>query len=213
MSEQQKGSFLTFEGPEGSGKSTVVYRVADQLIKEGHDVMVTREPGGSPLAEEIRNILLDRKELSIDRISEAFLFAAARHSHLDDVVLPALSKGKIVLCDRFIDSSMVYQGFAHKGWTGISEIREINALAIGSMMPSHTFYLKVEPQVGLDRIQANENREVNRLDEKSLEFHERVCKGYDVLAEHYSDRIITIDASQKPEQVVVDCMKNLKNIL
>ncbi|TDM07206.1 dTMP kinase [Macrococcus lamae] len=189
--------FITFEGPEGSGKSTVLTAVAARLA-ETYPVITTREPGGIRISEAIRELLLDEKN-DMDYRTEALLFAASRRQHLVEKVLPALSEDKLVLCDRFIDSSLAYQGFARD--IGIEEILKINEFAIESHFPDLTLYLRVAPEVGLSRIAAN-NRAMNRLDKEALEFHERVCAGYDQLADKYSERIHIVDASRPIEEVI-----------
>jgi len=188
--------FITFEGPEGSGKSTVMQAIATRLDQP---LITTREPGGIRISEAIRELLLS-DEFHIDARTEALLFAASRRQHLVEKVLPALNAGQIVLCDRFIDSSLAYQGYARE--IGVEEIASINQFAIESYMPDLTLYLKVDPEIGLARIMANQ-RETNRLDKESLVFHQRVCEGYDHLADIY-ERIVTIDASQTIEKVIED---------
>ena len=188
--------FITFEGPEGSGKSTVMQAIATRLDQP---LITTREPGGIRISEAIRELLLS-DEFHIDARTEALLFAASRRQHLVEKVLPALNAGQIVLCDRFIDSSLAYQGYARE--IGVEEITSINQFAIESYMPDLTLYLKVDPEIGLARIMANQ-RETNRLDKESLVFHQRVCEGYDHLADIY-ERIVTIDASQTIEKVIED---------
>ena len=145
-----KGLFITFEGGEGSGKTTVIQTVAEQLTKQGYKVLVTREPGGIPIAEKIRGVILDKAHTEMDSRTEALLYAAARRQHLVEKVSPALDTGHIVLCDRFIDSSLAYQGIARG--LGIEEVWAINQFAIGEFMPELTLYLDVSPEVGVERI-------------------------------------------------------------
>ncbi|ULG71882.1 dTMP kinase [Macrococcus brunensis] len=188
--------FITFEGPEGSGKSTVMQAIAKRLDQP---LITTREPGGIRISEAIRELLLS-DDYHMDARTEALLFAASRRQHLVEKVLPALNAGQIVLCDRFIDSSLAYQGYARG--IGAAEIMSINQFAIESYMPDLTLYLKVDPEIGLTRIMSNQ-RETNRLDNESLAFHQRVCEGYDQLANTY-DRIVTIDAAQPIDKVIED---------
>lgn len=198
--------FITFEGPEGSGKSTVLQAVADQLNRP---LITTREPGGIRISEAIRDLLLD-EENEMDYRTEALLFAASRRQHLVEKVLPALEEGKLVLCDRFIDSSLAYQGYARG--VNMESIRMINEFAIESHYPDLTLYFKVAAEVGLSRI-SNNQRETNRLDKESIAFHNRVCEGYDLLAEQFPERIIVIDASQSLENVIENVLKVIKNKL
>lgn len=147
----EKGTFITVEGPDGAGKTTVLNIIAEELAAEGYPIVQTREPGGSPIAEKIRQIILDKKHTEMDPRTEALLYAAARRQHLIEKIIPALEKGNIVLCDRFIDASIVYQGFARK--IGIDEVLKINRFAIENTMPDLTIYFDIEPEIGLERIQ------------------------------------------------------------
>lgn len=191
--------FITFEGPEGSGKTTIISMLSEAL-EDTEEVMVTREPGGIPISEKIRDILL-ANENDMDGRTEALLFAAARRQHLVEKVVPALDDGKIVLCDRFIDSSLAYQGYARN--LGIDEIMQINKFAIEDHMPDLTIYLKLSPEIGLKRIQDNK-RDSNRLDKETLEFHKDVVLGYNKLSENFPDRIKVVDANQSIEDVFKD---------
>ncbi|WP_414042083.1 dTMP kinase [Macrococcus animalis] len=194
--------FITIEGPEGSGKSTVVKAIEETLVKDFR-VITTREPGGIKISEDIRNILLDDAS-AMDYRTEALLFAASRRQHLVEKVLPALEQGKIVICDRFIDSSLAYQGYARG--IGVDEIRAINEFAIEGKYPDLTLYLRVEPEVGLSRIKEN-SRETNRLDKEALNFHQRVVDGYDQLLNAHPERIKLIDASQPIDAVLEKCIE------
>ncbi|SFS89167.1 MULTISPECIES: dTMP kinase [Halolactibacillus] len=194
-----KGIFITFEGGEGAGKSTVLERVAMKLRDLNYDVLTTREPGGIHIAEAIREVILDTTHTTMDAKTEALLYAAARRQHLVEKVIPALERGKIVLCDRFIDSSLAYQGYARG--LGIDQIYTINQFAIDACMPSLTLWFKLDPSIGLKRIEKNNEREQNRLDLETLTFHEKVYQGYAVLAERFSDRIQPIRADVTVEEV------------
>lgn len=193
--------FITFEGPEGSGKTTVIQRVKD-LLEQSHDVIKTREPGGIPISEKIRDVLLTKGH-EMDGRTEALLFAASRRQHLVERIIPALESGSIVLCDRFIDSSLAYQGFARD--IGIDDIMAINKFAIDKHMPDLTVYLKLEPEIGLQRISDNA-RENNRLDEETIDFHKKVVLGYNELSALYPNRIKVVDASQSIDSVVSDAI-------
>ncbi|GGE84482.1 dTMP kinase [Priestia taiwanensis] len=191
--------FITFEGPEGAGKTTVLQQVANRLREEGIKIVVTREPGGIHISEQIRGIILDQQNTMMDARTEALLYAAARRQHLVEKVIPALETGHLVLCDRFVDSSLAYQG--HARGLGMEEIYQINKFAIESCMPDMTIYFDIHPEVGLARIRANENREVNRLDLENIHFHEKVRAGYLKIAAAEKERIQMIDASQSIEDV------------
>lgn len=191
--------FITFEGPEGSGKTSVIKNVYDYLTKRGYEIILTREPGGTPIAEEIRNVILDKKNTNLDARAEALLYAASRRQHLVEKVWPALKEGKIVLCDRFLDSSLAYQGGARG--IGVEEILNVNLFATEGFYPDLTFLLDIEPSLGLKRIASNKNREVNRLDLEKIEFHNKVRQTFLDLAKKYEDRYVIIDASKSLDEV------------
>ncbi|MFL6516562.1 MAG: dTMP kinase [Bacillus sp. (in: firmicutes)] len=195
------GIFITFEGPDGAGKSTIINMVAQEF----ENVLLTREPGGIDIAEQIRSVILDKENTSMDPRTEALLYAAARRQHLIEKVKPALAEGKIVLCDRFVDSSLAYQGYARG--LGIDEVFAINQFAIENLMPELTIYFDIEPELGLKRINKNKGREINRLDLENLEFHQKVSTGYHLLIERFPDRIQSIDASGTVEEVFQETLK------
>ncbi len=194
-----EGLFITFEGPEGAGKTTILQKLGKELQDEGLDIVMTREPGGIRIAEQIREVILNKSNTEMDSRTEALLYAAARRQHLVERVLPALEKGATVLCDRFIDSSLAYQGFARG--IGIDEVFAINQFAIKDVMPDATIYFDVPVEIGLQRIQENKGREVNRLDLEKLDFHHRVYEGFKLLKEKFPNRFHQIDASREIDQV------------
>ena len=194
-----RGMFITIEGGEGSGKTTLIASLTEKLKQAGREAMVTREPGGIPIAEAIRNVLLSRENTAMDPRTEALLYAAARRQHLAEKVIPALERGTTVICDRFVDSSLAYQG--HARGLGIEEVAEINRFATDGWEPDLTLYLDMDPEVGLARIRANGSREVNRLDVESLAFHRRVREGYRLVAERHAKRIVTLDAMRPADEV------------
>lgn len=204
------GLFITFEGPDGSGKTTVSTAVVERLQKEGYNVKYTREPGGSDIAEQIRRVILDPKNTSMDARTEALLYAASRRQHLVEKVLPDLASGKSVISDRFVDSSLAYQGCGRE--IGMDEVFEINAFAIEGHMPTKTIYLNVDPEVGLARIHAN-RATLDRLDQESIEFHQRVLEGYQKVIEKYKDRMILVDANQDVEKVIEEAYQIVKGLL
>lgn len=205
------GIFITTEGPEGAGKTTIIQKVAQELEAQGLDVILTREPGGIPIAEQIRGIILDPENLVMDARTEALLYAAARRQHLVEKVLPALQSGAVVLCDRFIDSSLAYQGYARG--IGMDEILSINQFAIQELMPDQTLYFDIEPEIGLKRIETNKGREINRLDLEKLDFHRMVRQGYKQLLHQFPERIKEIDASQSKEQVFLQTMEIVEKLI
>lgn len=192
------GYFITFEGTDGSGKTSVLNIIEEKLKQKNVDYLRTREPGGVPLAEKIRAVILDKDATEMDARTEALLYAAARRQHLVEKVLPALKEGKIVLCDRFVDSSLAYQG-AGRG-LGVENVAKINEFATEGLKPDLTFYLKIDPKIGLSRIQKNRTDEVNRLDNEDLSFYEKINDTYQELAKA-EKRIKTIDASLPLEKV------------
>lgn len=200
--------FITFEGPEGSGKTTVIQRVKTAL-EQSHEVIATREPGGIPISEKIRDVLLTKGH-EMDGRTEALLFAASRRQHLVERIIPALNAKKIVLCDRFVDSSLAYQGFARG--IAFDDIMAINQFAIAGHMPDLTVYLKLEPEIGLQRISENK-RENNRLDEETLDFHKKVVLGYNELSSLYPNRIKVVDAAQSIDSVVSETLNIIKNYI
>jgi dTMP kinase len=198
----KKGLFITVEGPEGAGKSTVLSQLGQKLVEDGHHVVQTREPGGISIAEQIREVILNKENIEMDERTEALLYAAARRQHLVEKVIPAVEEGAIVICDRFIDSSLAYQG--HARGIGMDEVLEINQFAIKDTMPDLTLYFDISPEIGLQRIKKHSGREVNRLDLEKIEFHEKVREGYHILLKKFPDRMRTIDASQPIDHVLKD---------
>jgi dTMP kinase len=195
----KQGRFITVEGPDGAGKSTILNELYNRLVEEGRGVVKTREPGGVSIAEQIREVILNKDNTAMDIRTEALLYAAARRQHLVEIVIPALEKGSIVICDRFVDSSLAYQG---KGrGIGMTEVMNINQFAIEDKMPDLTLYFDISPEEGLKRIARHDGREVNRLDLESLDFHQKVYEGYQSLIKQYPERIKVVDASKSKEEV------------
>ena len=197
--------FITLEGPEGSGKTTAVETAVKKLEEMGYQIVRTREPGGTPIAEQIRNVILDKANTAMDPRTEALLYAASRRQHLVEKVWPALKEGKIVICDRYLDSSLAYQGAARG--LGVENVLNINLFATENTWPDLTLLFDIKPEIGLARISANSNREVNRLDLEKLEFHNKVREGFLSLAKRYPDRFVVIDASLSREEVAKATME------
>lgn len=206
-----RGIFITIEGPDGSGKTTALQQVVPRLQQEmNRKVVATREPGGSPIAEKIRSLILDPSHTDMDSRTEALLYAASRRQHLIEKVLPVLESGDVIFCDRFVDSSIAYQGYAR----GIGEkgIREINQFATEGLEPDVTLYIDVPAEVGIQRIHANlDEREYNRLDQEKLAFHEKVRAGYLQLAKANPERIVVVDGTMSREAVAEACYHIIKN--
>ena len=191
--------FITLEGPEGSGKTTAVETAVKKLQEMGYEIVRTREPGGTPIAEQIRNVILDKANTAMDARTEALLYAASRRQHLVEKVWPAIKEGKIVICDRYLDSSLAYQGGARG--LGIDNVLNVNLFATENTWPDLTLLFDIRPEVGLARISANANREVNRLDLEELSFHNKVRDSFLALAKRFPDRFVIIDAEQDRETV------------
>ena len=191
--------FITLEGPEGSGKTTAVEAAVKALEEKGYQIVRTREPGGTPIAEQIRNVILDKANTNMDPRTEALLYAASRRQHLVEKVWPALKEGKIVICDRYLDSSLAYQGGARG--LGVDNILNVNLFATENTFPDLTLLFDITPEEGLRRISANANREVNRLDLEKLDFHHKVRDTFLSLAKRYPERFVIIDASKSREEV------------
>ena len=208
----KKGLIISFEGPDGAGKTTVINRLLPILSEKlNRSIVSTREPGGVDIAERIRDVILDVNHTIMDDKTELLLYMAARRQHFVEKVLPALKSGKLVLIDRFIDSSVAYQGSGR----GLDKqvISWLNDFATDSRKPDLTLYFDIDSETGLTRIAKNAEREINRLDLEKLEMHQRVRQGYLELAELEKSRVVTIDASQDLEQVVTDALKEILDCL
>jgi dTMP kinase len=190
--------FITLEGPEGSGKTSQMPALADFLQNAGYEVVITREPGGTPVGDQIRDVLMNLKNVSIVPRTEILLFLAARAQHVDSVIRPALAMGKIVLCDRFGDSTLAYQGYGHK--TDLDTLRTLLDFSTGGLKPDLTLLLDIPVSAGMARKRDNCS-EWNRLDAYAEAFHERVRKGYLELANEEPERWVLVDATQEKEEV------------
>ncbi len=197
----KNGYFISFEGIDGSGKSTQIKRLKAYLEEKGYDVVVTREPGGTEIGEKIRKIILDPRNRNMSDMTEALLYAASRAQHVSEVILPAVEQGKIVICDRFVDSSIAYQGYGRKMGDCI---KIINRYAAGGIAPDITFLMKL----GTDAVDRRiGNRRKDRIELETEEFYKRVSAGYDALTSAFPERILSIDAGQS----VSDIEKDIKS--
>lgn len=193
------GIFISLEGPDGAGKTTVLKNILPTLEEGNRNIITTREPGGSRIAEEIREIILAPENTAIDGKTELLLYIAARRQHLNEKVKPALAQGDIVLVDRFIDSSVAYQGYGRG--IDVESVDWLNNFATDGLKPDLTLYLDVDTETGLKRVMTGANREINRLDLEKEEMHQKVRQGYLKIAAENSDRFVTIDASKSIDEV------------
>lgn len=203
----KRGLFISIEGPDGSGKSTQIEKLRAFLKEQGREAILTREPGGTEISEKIRAIILDKNNMEMDYMTEALLYSASRAQHVAQVIKPALEQGKTIICDRFVDSSIAYQGYGRK--LGDS-VRIINEFAVAGCMPDITFFLKVDPSVGKKRIREEVQ---DRLELEQLTFHNEVFKGYLELEKKNKDRIIGINADRSIEEISVDIIGHMKKLL
>ena len=205
-----KNIFITFEGGEGTGKTTLIDMLHEDLVALGYQVMKTREPGGSKIAELIRTIILDKENIEMDYKAEAMLYAASRRQHLIEVIKPALARGEIVLCDRYVDSSIAYQGYARG--LGMDEVWQLNDYAIDGFLPTITILIDIQPEIGLKRIKSNKRSE-DRLDLESLAFHQKVREGYLLLAKKFPERIIIVPGEKDRLALYHEVKKRILQVL
>lgn len=199
-----KGILITLEGNDGSGKSSVIEAIRKTLEEKGYPVVYTREPGGSQIAENIRKVILDVKNTGMDARTEALLYAASRREHIEKTIRPALQAGQIVLCDRFIDSSLAYQGYARG--LGIDEVYNMNLYATEGLLPDLTILICVKPEIGIARITQNHRGELDRLESEKMEFHQKVYQGYLAVQKKFPSRIQMIDGEKTKEEVRIDAL-------
>lgn len=203
------GLFITMEGTDGAGKTTQINMLRDYLADKGYKVVCTREPGGTPISEKIREIILDKNNGEMSDITEALLYAAARAQHVKEVILPVLNEGGVVISDRFLDSNLVYQGFARA--MGERLIKNINKYAVGDLEPDITFFLKLKPEDGIER--KKKQAELDRMEAESFNFHQRVYDGYVSLSRKNRGRIKTVDALKSVEEIHRDIVKGVEKLI
>ncbi|NLM16442.1 MAG: dTMP kinase [Candidatus Riflebacteria bacterium] len=198
--------FITFEGPEGSGKSTQINKLCEYLKSKGADVLITREPGGTFAGDRIRSILIDKSSGDLEPETELFLMAAQRNEHFKKVIKPALDKGKVVLCDRYFDSSMAYQGYARK--IGMERVKKLHDEFLQDYLPSSTILLSISPETGLNRVKERAQKNPDRIESESQDFHLMVSEAYEKLAKIYPERFIKIIADNKtPDDIFEEILK------
>ena len=204
-----QGIFITMEGPDGSGKSTQIALLKEYLEKEGYDVLITREPGGTAISEAIREVILNKDFREMSPVTEMLLYAGARAQLIHEVVGPALEKGQAVISDRFVDSSLVYQGIARG--LGVEKVYEVNLNAIGKYMPDVTFLLDLPAEVGIARKKGQ--KDLDRMELESLEFHKSVAQGYRDMAKRFPERIKSVDATRPVEEISDLIIREVSDIL
>jgi dTMP kinase len=203
------GLFITVEGSDGAGKTTQIEKLKDYLSSKGYDIILCREPGGTAISESIRSIILNKEFMEMSYMTELLLYASARSQLVDQVIKPALKENKIVICDRFVDSSAVYQGIARG--LGVELVYEVNQYAIGETFPDVTILLDISGQTGIKR--KKNQGELDRMELEAAEFHEKVSNGYRALADRYSDRIKKIDATQSIEEIHDQILEIVEKVL
>lgn len=203
------GKFITVEGTDGAGKSTQIKLLVEYLQNKGFDVVVTREPGGTSISEKIREIILDVDNSEMSDITEALLYAASRAQHISQKIKPAVAAGKIVICDRFVDSSVAYQGYARG--LKMSLIEDVNRYAVDDMTPDVTLFFDIKPEIGIAR--KKNVQSLDRIEKETLDFHYKVYNGYKELLRKYPQRIKRIDAQKDVEEVHAQVVEVLKQIL
>ena len=205
-----KPKFITFEGPEGSGKTSVIKAIVDVLTSKNIPVLTTREPGGIKISEQIRRVILDVDNTEMDARTEALLYASARRQHIAEKILPALKEGKHILCDRYVDSSLAYQGYGRG--LGIDEVFALNQFAIDGLLPDLTIFIDVPPSIGLKRVFSN-GRKVDRLDLETISFHEKVYEGYKTVIKKFPERIKVVDGTKPIDTVINETLALILDIL
>lgn len=200
--------FITIEGVDGSGKTTQINLLYTYLKSINRETIITREPGGTKLGEKIRALILDKNNDDISYMTEALLYTASRAQIVEEIILPALKSNKIVICDRFVDSSLVYQGVARG--LGIEKIAQINEYALNGLVPDITFYLDIDPKLSILRKLNQSN--LDRIENENLEFHNKVYEGYKRIVQMYPKRIFKLDATQSKEDLHIQILNILKKI-
>ena len=203
-----EGRFITIEGTDGGGKSTQIEKLVEYLKSMGREVVVTREPGGTNISEKLREILLDAKNSEMTDITEALLYAASRAQHVEEKILPAVKEGKIVICDRFLDSSIVYQGYARG--LDIEMIKTINSFALSKIKPDITLFFDIRPEIGI--LRKKNMHDLDRMEQEKIDFHNKVYNGYKALLNENPERIKRIDAEKTIDEVyrqVIDAVNTI----
>ncbi|MCO7176908.1 dTMP kinase [Sporolactobacillus kofuensis] len=218
---EHKGLFITFEGPDGSGKTTQIHRLANELSQRNLPYLLTREPGGTKISDTIRAIILNPEHAELTDETEILLYAASRSQHVSEKILPAIKEGKIVLCDRFVDASIAYQGYGLG--QPIETIKQINRFATGGLTPDRTYMIDVSPETGRSRMKSRTGNpeqgvthsatDLDRIEMRALAYHQQVREGFYAIYEENKSRICMIDGEQDHEQVFSDILKDLTHFM
>lgn len=203
-----KGIFITLEGGDGAGKSTQIDNIKKYFEAKGYSVLLSREPGGTQIGEMLRDIVLDRANSEMDDVTEMLVYAASRAQHVSELVIPALEEGKVVICDRYVDSSIAYQGYGRELGT---DVKTVNDIATRGLRPDITFWLDIDPELGKKR--AGNEGELDRLESEKLDFHYRLREGYKAICEAEPDRVKRIDASESVEEMKQKIYEQLDRLL
>ena len=204
-----KGLFITIEGTDGAGKTTQINMLMEYLKNKGREVIFTREPGGTAIGEKIRNIILDNSNSEMEDITEAFLYSSSRAQHTKELIKPAIEKGVVVVCDRYTDSSIAYQGFGRN--LGFETVKAINDVATGGLQPDITIYLDLPPEKGIER--KKQEKVLDRLENEKLEFHKRVYAGYEYICKMYPERVKRISADAPIEEIQEKIRREIDKII
>ncbi|MCM3734196.1 dTMP kinase [Fictibacillus nanhaiensis] len=207
-----KGLFITLEGPDGSGKTTQVAKIAEYLMQNKIDFIQTREPGGTRISDKIRSLILDPEHKEMHDLTEVLLYAASRAQHVHEKIIPALEAGKVVLCDRFVDASLAYQGFG----LGVGEqpVIQVNNIATSGLVPDRSYFIDVSPEVGRERMKARYGTgNLDRIEQKDLSYHERVREGFQHIFKNQEKRILRVNGEQDPKMVFGEIVKDLDKLL
>jgi len=207
---KRRGFFITLEGPDGSGKSTQSLLLARYLKRQGHKVVRTREPGGTSIAEALRRIILNPKN-RISKVTEVLLYEAGRAQHTSELILPALREGKIVICERYTDATLAYQGYGRK--LDIRMVKELNRIASSGLKPDLTLLLDLNVREGLKRVRKISGGRMDRMERESIRFHERVRKGYLKIASREPGRVKLIRVKETPEKTHLEVVKIVEKLV
>lgn len=205
----KRGLFITTEGTDGSGKTTQIKLIESYLKEKGFEVVVTREPGGTAIGEKIRSIILDTENSNMSYITEMMLYASARAQLVNELIKPSLAAYKVVICDRFIDSSFVYQGFGRN--IDIELIERVNNIALDGVRPDITIFFDIDPEIALKR--RIQSTGADRIEQEAMDFHKKVYNGYKKLASMYPDRIKAIDSNRSIQEIFADAKEQIDRIL